>query len=129
MTEQDHQPSLTAEEKEEIKNDLLKRKKQIEEDLKDISEGNENHQRVKFPEYGDKPDENAQEIGEYDANLATDQVLEKSLRDINNALQRLEDGTYGICKYCGEEINPKRLKARPVASACIKCKTKLQNSG
>lgn len=128
MSEKNSQNSLSSKELEEIKNDLLKRKAEIEGDLKDISEGDSGNHRVKFPEYGDKPDENAQEIGEYDTNLATDQLLEKSLRDINNAIQRIDDGTYGTCKYCGEEINPKRLKARPVASACIKCKTQLQNS-
>ena len=45
----------------------------------------------------------------------------------NNTLKRIEDGTYGKCKYCGEDIAVKRLKARPVASACVACKTKLQS--
>ena len=83
--------------------------------------------KVKFPEYGDKTDENAQEIGEYTTNLATDKVLESTLRDINAAIDRIEKGTYGICKYCGEHISKKRMMARPVASTCVKCKTKLQS--
>ncbi|MEI7498048.1 MAG: TraR/DksA family transcriptional regulator [Candidatus Falkowbacteria bacterium] len=81
---------------------------------------------TKFPEYGDKPDENAQEIDNYSTNLATEKILEDNLRDVSNALQRIEEGKYGTCKYCGNEINPKRLIARPVASACIECKNKLQ---
>jgi RNA polymerase-binding protein DksA len=121
---------LNPEAVEQIKNDLLKRKEQLEEDLAEIGqregEGSEEY-KTKFPEFGDKPDENAQEISEYTTNLATEQVLEKNLRDINNALKRIEKGTYGTCKYCGRTINEKRLLARPTASACIECKTKLQN--
>lgn len=37
------------------------------------------------------------------------------------ALQRLEDGTYGICENCGADIAPGRLEARPEATLCIKC--------
>jgi len=112
-----------------IEKDLIERKKQLLDDLEDIgSEKNGDNYQVKIPEYGNKPDENAQEISEYTANLATDSVLKKSIRDIDNALERIKKGEYGICKYCGEPIEEKRLLARPVASACVKCKTKLQNS-
>ena len=109
-----------------LKKELLARKEQILKDLADISDG-EGEGKVKFPEFGDKTDENAQEVGEYSTNLATEKVLESTLRDINNALDRIEKGTYGICKYCGRPINKKRLLARPVASACVECKTKLQS--
>jgi RNA polymerase-binding transcription factor DksA len=44
------------------------------------------------------------------------------IRKIKNALTRLEDGSFGICDECGEEIPEERLKARPVATLCIKCK-------
>lgn len=46
------------------------------------------------------------------------------IRKIQAALQRLEDGSYGICDECGEEINVERLKARPVTRLCINCKSK-----
>ncbi len=50
---------------------------------------------------------------------------ERKLMDkVDEALDRLEDGTYGICKECGEDIAFKRLQARPVATFCIDCKTK-----
>ena len=118
---------LTQEELETIKKDLLNRKKQIIKDLKDISDLDRD--KVKFPDYGDKADENAQEIDEYTTNLATDKVLESTIRDIDSSLERIEDGTYGKCKYCSKPIPKKRLLARPVASACVECKTKLQNQG
>jgi RNA polymerase-binding protein DksA len=113
----------------EIKAALLTEKKKLLEELNLVSnssQADEKHE-TKFPEYGDKPDENAQEIDGYTTNLATGKILEESLRDIENALARIEEGSYGICKYCQKEINPKRLLARPVASACVECKSKLQN--
>lgn len=44
------------------------------------------------------------------------------IRKIEYALSKLEDGTFGICEECGEEISERRLQARPVASLCIRCK-------
>ena len=46
----------------------------------------------------------------------------KLIKKIEDALQRLEDGTFGICEECGEEIPLKRLMARPVTTLCIACK-------
>jgi DnaK suppressor protein len=43
------------------------------------------------------------------------------LRNVRAALQRLDDGTFGICGHCEEEISPRRLAAVPWASYCIKC--------
>jgi len=114
-----------------IKKELISRREQIVESLEDISQADEHEADnlgSKFPEYGDKPDENAQEISDYSTNSAAEKVLEKTLEDIDGALKRMDDGSYGICKYCGQAINPKRLQARPVASACIACKNKLQNN-
>lgn len=119
---------INSETLKKIKKDLEERKKQIVDDLKDISNKQGDEYKARIPEYGDKPDENAQEISDYTTNVATEDVLKKNLRDINNALERIEKGTYGTCKYCGKTINEKRLKARPAASACVECKTKIQQA-
>lgn len=113
----------------QIKKDLLDRKKQIEKDLqsftkKDIHE--KDARQVEFPNYGDESDESVQEIDDYSTNIATEKVLEDTLTDIDNALDRIKKHTYGVCKYCKEEIGEKRLLARPVANTCVACKTKLQ---
>ena len=42
------------------------------------------------------------------------------LQKIEKALQRIEDGTFGICERCEEDISPKRLEARPVTAAPAK---------
>jgi len=48
----------------------------------------------------------------------------KLLSKIEEALERVKEGDYGLCDDCGEEIGLKRLEARPVTTYCIDCKTK-----
>ncbi|HIJ54695.1 MAG TPA: RNA polymerase-binding protein DksA [Deltaproteobacteria bacterium] len=48
----------------------------------------------------------------------------KLINKIKKTLDRIENGTFGICESCGENITTKRLKARPVTEQCIECKTK-----
>ncbi len=48
----------------------------------------------------------------------------KLILKVKKALARLETGTFGICEGCGEDISFDRLKARPVTTQCIDCKTK-----
>ena len=49
------------------------------------------------------------------------------LKKIDAALAKFEDGTYGECESCGEQIAVARLMARPVAQLCIDCKTAQEN--
>ena len=60
--------------------------------------------------------------------LENDAVLEllneaelSEMRDIRNALARIESGTYGVCENCGDSIGERRLEAVPIASVCIDC--------
>jgi DnaK suppressor protein len=48
----------------------------------------------------------------------------KLIKKIRQALGRIENKTFGTCESCGEDISGKRLKARPVTSQCIECKSK-----
>lgn len=50
----------------------------------------------------------------------------KLIRKIKRALRSIEEGTFGICEECGEEIAINRLKARPVTTLCIDCKTRME---
>ena len=82
-------------------------------------------------------------LAEFDENLSdvvdiAAQVSERSfsnhlcsrekllIRKIEQSLQDIEDGIYGLCEQCEEEISVMRLKARPTARYCIECKTKLE---
>ena len=47
----------------------------------------------------------------------------KLIGKIREALERIDEGTFGTCDDCGEDISVKRLKARPVTTQCIDCKT------
>jgi RNA polymerase-binding protein DksA len=66
------------------------------------------------------------------ASVTLDRELDYSLEEnatraltaIDAALQRIEDGTYGICERCGKPIDPQRLEARPWATLCIEDKRK-----
>ncbi len=112
---------------EQIKSDLLAQKAKIEGELLNVGGDAETH-RMQMPDYGSESDDNAQEVEQYTTNLATDKVLEKTIVDIDRALADIEKGTYGVCKYCGNEIEEKRLLIRPFSSSCVACKTKLQQS-
>lgn len=75
--------------------------------------------------------ENLPDLGDQ-ASAVTDQNFmlrlkereQKLLKKIDEALDRMANGTFGICESCGGEIGIKRLKARPVTTLCIECKTK-----
>ena len=45
-----------------------------------------------------------------------------TLQKVNHALRKIEDGSYGECESCGEQIEIRRLQARPTANLCIACK-------
>ncbi len=51
--------------------------------------------------------------------------LRDMLISIDEALQKIEDGTYGVCEVCGKNIPQKRLDALPEATMCTKCRTKV----
>ena len=61
---------------------------------------------------------------EQDFTLRLREREQKLLRKIDDALDRYANNTFGICEICGEQIGLKRLKARPVTTLCIECKTK-----
>ncbi|PLX51071.1 MAG: RNA polymerase-binding protein DksA [Desulfobulbaceae bacterium] len=51
----------------------------------------------------------------------------KLLSKIKDAMERIDNETFGICDECGDDISEKRLEARPVTTLCIQCKTKQEN--
>lgn len=75
-----------------------------------------------YSDVGADTEDDVYEVDRFGTNLSIVSELEKSLRDINKAIESIEIGEYGICKYCKEEIQEARLEARPDSSSCIKCK-------
>lgn len=62
----------------------------------------------------------AENIEQYEYNSAELEQLEIQLKDVKNALVKIENGTYGVCEVGGEQIEPDRLEANPSAKTCKK---------
>lgn len=75
---------------------------------------------------GNIPDPNDRATVESDRNfeLRIRDRERKLMNKIDEAIARIDEGEYGICESCGEDIAVKRLEARPVAKYCIDCKTR-----
>ncbi len=81
---------------------------------------------TRFPNYGDSEEDNAAEVEDFSHNIAMKDTLTKELADVQKTLARLEEGGYGICKYCDQPIEEKRLEARPTSNSCVACKKALK---
>ncbi|HRY63316.1 MAG TPA: TraR/DksA C4-type zinc finger protein [Patescibacteria group bacterium] len=111
-----------------IEEALLKEKEKVEHELSEFTVSDSSgRQEIVFPEYGEQSAENAAEVASFDSDSSLKNVLNATLRDINSSLKRIKDGTYGICKYCGQEISRERLAIRPTSSSCVECKKKFTN--
>lgn len=87
--------------------DLMRRADIIEDDLRHPLEADFSDQAI------DLADDEALE--------GVDDVLRSEIGQIRQALLRIENGTYGTCANCGEDIARERLIARPIATRCINC--------
>jgi DnaK suppressor protein len=120
---------MTNEFLEKMRGKLLVDKARLEQELAKFAHRNpratDTDYDANFPNLGDKEDENASEVAEFSTNLSLEGELEKALRDIESALRQIDKGVYGICKYCKQPIDEKRLEARPTSSSCIQCKKTL----
>ncbi len=107
---------------ERFKKILLKEREKIMGDVKHIYESTQ--------EVGQ---DGIQDIGDEAANIYNKQILltlneneRMRLKDVDESLDRIENGTYGICEECGEPIGLKRLEVKPVAKYCVPCLTKIE---
>jgi DnaK suppressor protein len=73
-----------------------------------------------LPDLGDQ----ATAVADQNFMLRLKEREQKLLKKIDEALDRITQGTFGVCESCGGEISFKRLKARPVTTLCIECKTR-----
>jgi DnaK suppressor protein len=109
---------------EKMKDILVQEKERLEKELAAL--GALNNEEAAYPEMGgNSEDDNAAEVTEYADEISLADRLRVELRDTVKALDAVVKGKYGICKYCGKEIDIKRLEARPTSSSCIDCKKSL----
>ena len=71
-----------------------------------------------------KREEEATESFEFEKRLALEKQIRDRLAEVEHALHKFEEGTYGSCDSCGQPIAPDRLEALPQASLCLDCKAK-----
>lgn len=120
------------------KKTVQKFKKRLEEDKKFLEkeiytfiqkeDKKTKNRKVKFPDFNDESTSGSEvleigmdEVEEYGNQLSIEQNLEKRLKDINIALEKIKKGKYGKCENCKKEISQKRLNACPEAKMCDKC--------
>lgn len=101
----------------ELKEKLLEEKARLEGELERFATKTaEGDYKTNFPEdIGSEQGENAAEVEQYADNLALEQSLETQLRDVIDALEKMENGTYGKDEETGEDIVIERLRAYPAA--------------
>jgi RNA polymerase-binding protein DksA len=115
--------TLSKEFIEKMQSILIADKERLEKELAKLDGGEgEEGEDTRFPDYGNSEEDNALEVADYETNISIESDMKKSLRDVDSALDRIDSGEYGICKYCKKPIEEKRLVARPTSSACISCK-------
>ena len=102
------------------KGDLEKFRKTLETKQSELSGSLRNRDEIVIEKAPDALDE-VQLAGERELAIRNLDRDSNMLRQIRRALARIEDGSYGICLHCDEEISPKRIAAVPWAAFCIKC--------
>ena len=109
---------------EQARSFLESEKKRIEDELAQLGlDAKSNDVRREGSPFG-KREEEATESLEFEKRLALEKQLYEQLAEVEHALQKIEDGTYGLCDSCGQPIAENRLEALPQASLCIECKAK-----
>lgn len=100
---------------------LLSMKSRLEGELSRFADptGVPGDYETRHEEIGSDQDDNATEVEQYVDNLAVEGSLEAQLADVNEALERISAGTYGICSECGKDIEEGRLEAYPAAKECM----------
>jgi DnaK suppressor protein len=78
-------------------------------------------------EVGPTTDRKDPNLREHEMVLAQIQVLEQKLQWLDDALQQVKQGSYGLCKRCGEPIDPARLEVLPETTLCVGCKLHLES--
>lgn len=108
---------------EEFKNKLIEEKESLEADLNNLGIPNPNRDDDWFAKPSDTStvdtrDEVAERMEEMGERKAMENTLEPRLRAVNLALKKIDEGNYGHCEICNEEIDEARLNANPAARTC-----------
>lgn len=78
--------------------------------------------------YANHPSDQGAEMFEMEKNLALEENEKVIMDKIDNSLEAMNDGTYGVCKICGKPISKERLETIPYADCCIDCQREFNSS-
>jgi DnaK suppressor protein len=93
---------------------------------RDANAEDESERGNELSDYDNHPADAASETYERTRNHALDENFREIIQRIDEALRKIDEGTYGTCDRCGESINTERLKAIPYATLCIDCQESLE---
>src|SRR5579875_857831 len=108
--------------KDEMRDMLLQMRRELLEDVSQTVKAESDYLRF---DVGDFYDHASSDRDRELSLTLTDRERDK-LRLIDEALRKIEDGSYGICESCGDEIGEDRLRAMPLAKLCLSCKIDLE---
>ena len=108
-----------------IRANLESEKNRIKDELT-LLVGTQSDERREGSPFG-KREEEATESMELEKRLAVENRLKSMLAEVDRALQKLDNGTYGVCDMCHTPIDPARMEALPQAILCMSCRQKMKN--
>lgn len=118
---------LTKDQIEDLRQRMLARQRQLIDEVEERKDGANPGEVDPGAVVGDAGDESV-------ARMITDLSIQETgrdieeLRDIEAALARIADGSYGVCESCGGEIDSRRLEAQPMAARCITCQAQYEKT-
>jgi DnaK suppressor protein len=101
---------------------LENERKRLTEELEQLKAGIRPAQERREGSPFGKREEEATESFELERRMALDKRIKDQLAEVEHALHKFEEGTYGLCDICGQPIDPARLEALPQANLCLNCK-------
>ena len=109
---------------ESLRSHLESERKRLLEELKQSEDNARNTEERREGSPFGKREEEATESFELEKRLAVEKQIRDHIAEVEHALHKFEEGTYGLCDSCGKAIAPERLEALPQANLCMECKVK-----
>jgi DnaK suppressor protein len=115
--------ALNPQQTDQIRRDLTGRASTLEAELREGARRLREHNLGNLA--GPSPDPGDASLADLIADLDNAELVRdvNELRDVQAALRRIDDGSYGVCVDCGRDIDGARLRAQPAAVRCIECQT------
>jgi DnaK suppressor protein len=108
---------------ERARQDLLEEKRKLQEQLERL-------EAVEYESigYGNHMADDGTDAFEQAVGVALQRKLETTLEEVERALAKLDNGTYGLCEACGARVDRARLEALPQARFCLECQSRQERS-